>query len=292
MQQQPTKNESRSTQTTSGKSNDEPSHKMHPQQQSAVVFIGADPTKSESVQPLTKTPTPNEHKTATRSSTNAPLRSCLKVKTLNESLLGVEESLVCLSVRQHIQGEGRGEGSRRRKVIQFSSATVYYLNQTLGDNPSVRFGAPIALGWNCLYQQHYPDLLSYEMAEHPYAPKSLKLLSISAERRQRLLFEQGFAIPDIRQVMDQIMDLREEAKRNKSDFDDDNEITTTTDAAAARTIEMNREDARERVVNMAAVEKSFPPKKLRLEDPRSCTGKHNARWITKLFQGKRQWMSV
>ena len=102
--QQPSKNKSRSLQSTSGKSSDEPSHKLQTQQQSAVVFIGADPTKNEFVQPLTKTSTPNEHKTTTRSSTDAPLRSCLKVKTVNESLLGVEQSLVCLSVRQRIQG--------------------------------------------------------------------------------------------------------------------------------------------------------------------------------------------
>ena len=88
--------------------------------------------------------------------------------------------------------------------------------------------------------------------------------------------------------------LQKEAKSNKSAFDDDGEITaTTTDAAAARTIEMNREDARERV-NMAAVERSFPPKncELRLEDLQSGTRKHNPHWITKLFQGKRQCMLV
>jgi len=90
------------------------------------------------------------------------------------------------------------QGGRCIKTTSFDKVIVYEFELTLGDNPAVREGCPVALGRECIYTS-VVDLESFEQSRRPNTHKRRrgKDLYIPVYDRAALLMSQGFTLEKI-----------------------------------------------------------------------------------------------
>ena len=85
--------------------------------------------------------------------------------------------------------------------VSFSTVEVREYNQTLGDNPSVRFGPPIQLDWDYTLANDVPeDLDLYEARRGPRRRKHKYLGTSNYHRKNRLIHVWGFTPEEVRQA--------------------------------------------------------------------------------------------
>ena len=89
-------------------------------------------------------------------------------------------------------------GRRDTKTTTFDKVFIYEFSLTLGDNPAVREGCPIALGKKCI-QKTVLDMESFEQSKRPNFQKRKrgKDLYIPVYDRAALLMSQGFTLEKI-----------------------------------------------------------------------------------------------
>ena len=87
---------------------------------------------------------------------------------------------------------------RDTKTTTFDKVFIYEFSLTLGDNPAVREGCPIALGKKCI-QKTVLDMESFEQSKRPKFQKRKrgKDLYIPVYDRAALLMSQGFTLEKI-----------------------------------------------------------------------------------------------
>ena len=84
--------------------------------------------------------------------------------------------------------------STRKSKVVFDEVQIFEFNQTLGDNPGVSAGAPIALGHK-LKTSFSLDVDVYETTRGKR--KSRKKLTIPVQERAQLLLNLGYSLQDI-----------------------------------------------------------------------------------------------
>lgn len=103
-----------------------------------------------------------------------------------------------------ISSEGRttSQGWRRIKTTTFDKVFIYEFPLTLGDNPAVREGCPVALGNKCV-NKTVLDVQSFEESRRPNINKRRrgKDLYIPVYDRAALLMSQGFTLEKIVQTV-------------------------------------------------------------------------------------------
>lgn len=103
-----------------------------------------------------------------------------------------------------ISGEDRctSEGWRGIKTTAFDKVFIYEFPLTLGDNPAVREGCPVALGSECIHKTVL-DMEYFEQSRRPSIHKRRrgKDLYIPVYDRAALLMSQGFSLEKIVQTV-------------------------------------------------------------------------------------------
>lgn len=111
-----------------------------------------------------------------------PPKSCLKVKSLKESLQNEETT--------------HRVASRKQSCIHFSTIEIRLYHRRVGDNPSVPDGPPLSMDWNCFASQVL-DLNDYE-EKHPTTELLHKNeMLLSALEREDWLREAGHSSSEI-----------------------------------------------------------------------------------------------
>ena len=116
------------------------------------------------------------------------LRSSAPATSLASSLSSASISSECPCTSQ-------GQGF---KTTTFDKVFIYEFSLTLGDNPAVREGCPVALGGECLYKTVL-DMEAFEKSRRPNIHKRRrgKDLYIPVYDRAALLMSQGFTLEKI-----------------------------------------------------------------------------------------------
>ena len=126
-------------------------------------------------------------------------RSCLKVRTQAESL----SQPLC-----------RATNSKAKCKVAWSKIECHCHGITLGDNPSVSYGPPVALGSELLDSQVL-EIDEYE--EHRPVRRQKSCLLLPRMTRDAWLKEAGFSRSDFRRVEDEIRVIKKYRKANSVD---------------------------------------------------------------------------
>mmetsp|Transcript_10800 Transcript_10800/g.30947 ORF Transcript_10800/g.30947 Transcript_10800/m.30947 type:complete len:164 (-) Transcript_10800:305-796(-) len=103
------------------------------------------------------------------------------------------------------------KSSSSKKSVSFGDITIVTFAMTLGDNPAVSQGVPVALAW----ESENTSTQSLELYEyfrndsdsHPKRRRG-KRLAISMERRARIILQAGFSLSDIAATAMEIEDIK------------------------------------------------------------------------------------
>lgn len=116
-----------------------------------------------------------------------PLKSCLKVKTLQESLQEEHTTMQDIALTS-----SAGFNSK----IQFSTIEIRLYSRCLGDNPSVQYGPPLSIDWHC-FSRRLVRVDDYE-DEHPSECRTDRdFLVVSADQREKWLQQAGYSTAEI-----------------------------------------------------------------------------------------------
>lgn len=127
--------------------------------------------------------------------------SCSTVRTVS-SLLDEESSALALNSR-------RKRLLHPNRSVQWANMDVRYYSYTLGDNPSVEDGPPIAMGEECLGE----DTFSIDEFESQRPPRQVNLI-VPKATRVRLLKEAGYDIDAIINASTEIWKIKQSRERN------------------------------------------------------------------------------
>jgi hypothetical protein len=100
----------------------------------------------------------------------------------------------------------------KESVVTFDRVHIMHIARRLGENPSVRFGAPVALGTECLSKESFP-IDEFEN-EKPQTRRRRRVPMLTGPERLRLLTELGYRPKDI--IKAAISAAEERGKRTKA----------------------------------------------------------------------------
>ena len=106
-----------------------------------------------------------------------------------------------------------------RKKVSFDSLTIHYHAVSLGDSPSVRKGAPLALTWQRLGSQSFDNVDLFEAAKPP--PRSARVLRLRASRRAHVLKSAGVSDMEIQSCIREVQALQAEMRATALDDEDE-----------------------------------------------------------------------
>jgi len=130
----------------------------------------------------------------------------------SDSVTSIATSLASTSISS--EHRSTSQGRRRIKTTTFDKVFIYEFPLTLGDNPAVREGCPVALGNKCV-NQTVLDVESFEESRRPDINKRRrgKDLYIPVYDRAALLMSQGFTLEKIVQTVLEV----EEVKKSRQE---------------------------------------------------------------------------
>lgn len=139
---------------------------------------------------------------SSEASSARPLKSCMSVSNLSDSLKGINNSSKSRTVSAPdlaTMNSGTptpASGNTFKRSVSFHKIVIREYERTVGDNPSVSSGPPIGIGWSYDPQHSVLDVDEYE-ATRPARRSSIECKMPPSIRERLLREEWGYARSDI-----------------------------------------------------------------------------------------------
>uniref|UniRef100_A0A7S2P2M0 Uncharacterized protein n=1 Tax=Leptocylindrus danicus TaxID=163516 RepID=A0A7S2P2M0_9STRA len=105
-----------------------------------------------------------------------------------------------INTTESLAGETSYSGDKLQKSVSFTKLEIRQYELQLGDNPSVRKGPPISIGWDIINSSEH-DLETYEGSRG--LRRSYEQLKINDADRKEMLKEAGYSWNEVRSRMRQ-----------------------------------------------------------------------------------------
>jgi hypothetical protein len=105
-----------------------------------------------------------------------------------------------------LPAETRGLKKGNTHHPSFSEVTIYEFHISMGNNPAVREGCPVALGSKCIHKE-IVDIDTYEMVREGKRRKS-KNLYLPVEDRAAMLLSRGYSLDKIVKTVMEVEEIK------------------------------------------------------------------------------------